>query len=183
MLRKIITVTIAVVMLFTMIGCGNTQATTNVSGTSEVAKGSDKSVEQTQPTQQAQPDTKEQVTKEAETEENTSIVDIGIDYSKYRASYKISIQNEEVPAITKYIKSFGEITIDVGGAIYPGNYDGWVDLPENIHNFINNRFAYHLDDYNSPHNGPSYINNRKKMTICFMLDKKENELFIMSKNG
>lgn len=177
MLRKIITVTIAVVMLFTMIGCGNTQATTNVSGTSEVAKGSDKSVEQTQ---QTQPDTKEQVTKEAETKENTSIVDIGIDYSKYRASYEISIQNEEVPAITKYIKSFGEITIDVGDTIYFNKYDGWDMLSENMQSSIFASVCYLFADYDSIPNNSS-INKYKKYTICFMLDKVENKLFIMEK--
>lgn len=174
MLRKIITVTIAVVMLFTMIGCGNTQATTNVSGTSEVVKGSDKSVEPTQP------DTKEQVTKEVETEENTSIVDIGIDYSKYKAYYGIRIQNEEVPAITKYIKSFGEVTVDLGDTIYFNKYDGWDMLSENMQNSIFASVCYLFDDYDSIPNNSS-INKHKKYTICFMLDKVENELLIMKK--
>lgn len=67
MLRKIITVTIAVVMLFTMVGCGNTQATTSTpitSSTSEVTKIANKPTEQAK---QTQPVTKERVTKEAET--------------------------------------------------------------------------------------------------------------------
>ena len=180
MLRKIITVTIAVVMLFTMVGCGNTQATANVSGTSEVVKGSDKSVEQTQPTQQTQPDTKEQVTKEAETEENTSIVDIGIDYSKYIKVRNIRIQDNDILVIERYIKDFGEVTVDLGDTIYFNKYDGWDMLSENMQGSIFASVCYLFDDYDSiPYN--SSINKYKKYTICFMLDKVENKLFIMEK--
>lgn len=102
MLRKIITVTIAVVMLFTMIGCGNTQAT-NVSGTSEVAKGSDKSVEPTQP------DIKQQVTKEAETKKVESTTAAPTSAPTNPAEVTTEAAKENVPLNLKLPSQFNLI--------------------------------------------------------------------------
>ena len=197
MLRKIITVTIAVVMLFTMIGCGNTQAT-NVSGTSEVAKGSDKSVEPTQP------DTKEQVTKEVETKkvESTTAAPTsvptkapevtteaakenvppnlkissskkvlaypeGIDFDGFYDAAGLDATAEDIDIVTNFVKNNKVINVPYGSKIVPEDLVGFSELSKDLQMGIYYSMRFEFCK------NDDLINNDKDFKFTFILYERK----------
>lgn len=195
-LKKIITVTIAMVMLFTMIGCGNTQATTSTPSTSEVTKSANKPTEQAKPTQ---PVTKEAETKKVEpttvahtsaptkapevtTEDDKGNVPLNlkISSSKKVLAYPESIDfegfydvsgvdatAEDINIVTNFVKNNKVINVPYGSKVILEDLIGFSELSRDL------QWGMHELMRTECCKSDDFINNDKDFKFTFILYERK----------